>query len=175
MEGDCVQCRNDEQRFSQKDSMPSMTFKLVPLEHAEPGLIRRLAEIDATLPSEYAVGYEASADSIAERIVRLTESIGNDNAFVMTARNGRNEVVGLHWVCLVEGNEACAYVNTTWVDPSCRKQGIGSALKDAGENWARQRGATQMATSVALTNDAMVEFNRRRGFTPTSIDMLKKL
>lgn len=155
--------------------MTAMAFTLVAVEHAEPGLVRRLAEIDAALPSDYTAGYETPVGSVAEREARLTENIGSKKALVLTARGATEELIGFHWVCLVEGNETCAYVNSTWVHPDYRKRGIGSRLKDEGERWARERGATHIAASVALRNNAMIEFNRRRGYAPTTMDMLKKL
>jgi aminoglycoside 6'-N-acetyltransferase I len=44
------------------------------------------------------------------------------------------------------------YLEGWYVDPACRKQGVGRALIEAAENWARVQGCTEMASDTWADN-----------------------
>lgn len=46
------------------------------------------------------------------------------------------------------------YIEGWWVDSSYRQKGIGARLVAAAEEWARERGLTEMASDTGLDNDA---------------------
>ncbi len=54
-----------------------------------------------------------------------------------------------------------------WVDPQVRREGIGRALANAVESWARDKGAKILEVQVTENNDLAVEFYRKLGFTDT--------
>lgn len=56
------------------------------------------------------------------------------------------------------------YVEGWWVDPDVRRHGVGRALLDAAESWARGRGYTEMGSDALLDNAASHEAHRRCGF-----------
>ena len=54
-----------------------------------------------------------------------------------------------------------------WVDPSGRRLGAGTALIEAVVEWARDRGADEVALWVTETNRAAIALYERTGFEPT--------
>jgi ribosomal protein S18 acetylase RimI-like enzyme len=52
------------------------------------------------------------------------------------------------------------------VDPGMRRQGVGRALVQAGEEWLRERGVPKVHLMVRETNNAVVEFYARIGYDP---------
>jgi aminoglycoside 6'-N-acetyltransferase I len=45
------------------------------------------------------------------------------------------------------------YIEGWWVDADVRRQGVGRALIQAAEDWARGRGYTEMASDALIDND----------------------
>ncbi len=65
--------------------------------------------------------------------------------------------------------EDCAgltpYVDSWYVDPDVRQQGIGRALMTAAEDWARGRGYPEMASDALLENEISHRAHKAVGFT----------
>jgi GNAT superfamily N-acetyltransferase len=51
-----------------------------------------------------------------------------------------------------------------WVAPDARRAGVGRALLDAIDDWARPWGARQVVLWVVAGNDRALDFYRRLGF-----------
>lgn len=84
--------------------------------------------------------------------------------------------------CLWLGNsidqvsgEHHAHVFLLYVMPEHRRQGIGSALMNHAETWARNRGDSQIGLQVFTQNQPALALYRHRGYQPLSIWMLKDL
>lgn len=60
-----------------------------------------------------------------------------------------------------------AALTSLWVDPHIRGRGVGSALIDAVEAWARGQGLRQILLWVTETNQVAQALYERRGFTRT--------
>lgn len=56
------------------------------------------------------------------------------------------------------------YVEGWWVDADERRQGVGRALIQAAEDWARSRGYTEMASDALIDNDVSHASHRALGF-----------
>ena len=56
------------------------------------------------------------------------------------------------------------YVEAWYVDPDVRRTGIGRALLEAGENWARNRGYREMASDAEIGNDVSLSAHQRSGY-----------
>ncbi len=56
------------------------------------------------------------------------------------------------------------YVEGWWVDADLRGQGWGRRLMDAAAQWARARGATELASDAELGNEASIEAHGCVGF-----------
>ena len=56
------------------------------------------------------------------------------------------------------------YIEAWYVDPDVRRAGYGRALLDAAEDWARQRGYTEMASDAILGNELSRRAHLRLGY-----------
>lgn len=79
-------------------------------------------------------------------------------------------IIGFAEIGLRDYAEDCAtspvgYVEGIYVEPEYRVAGVGRALVEAGEAWAREKGCTEMASDRALTNEASGRFHESIGFT----------
>jgi ribosomal protein S18 acetylase RimI-like enzyme len=61
------------------------------------------------------------------------------------------------------------------VSPTARHSGVGRALMQAGEAWARERGFTVLSLDVWSTNERALEFYRRLGYGAESRCLIKAL
>ena len=58
-----------------------------------------------------------------------------------------------------------AAVQGMWVAPEARDQGIGGALMDAVEDWARSAGYTFIGLGVTTTNEPAIRLYEHKGYT----------
>ena len=56
------------------------------------------------------------------------------------------------------------YIEGWWVDADVREQGIGRALIDAAEQWARAKGYSEMASDALLENSISHSAHRALGY-----------
>ena len=56
------------------------------------------------------------------------------------------------------------YVEGWWVEPHMRRRGVGRALLDRAEAWARERGYSEMASDALLDNIASHQAHHRCGY-----------
>lgn len=59
------------------------------------------------------------------------------------------------------------YLEGWYVDPDCRLRGIGGALVQAAEAWARAQGCREMASDAELDNTISQAAHQRLGYTET--------
>lgn len=57
-----------------------------------------------------------------------------------------------------------AYIEAWYVDPDVRRRGYGRALLAAAEEWARERGYTEVASDAQLGNDISLKAHQRTGY-----------
>jgi aminoglycoside 6'-N-acetyltransferase I len=58
-----------------------------------------------------------------------------------------------------------AHVEGWYVEPFARGRGVGRALMEAAENWARMHGFTELASDAEVENAASRAAHRRCGFS----------
>lgn len=68
-----------------------------------------------------------------------------------------------------------AHIFLLYVVPSHRRRGVGSALMNHAENWAKQRGDRQMGLQVFHSNRPALQLYGKLGYQPQSIWMVKPL
>jgi ribosomal protein S18 acetylase RimI-like enzyme len=61
------------------------------------------------------------------------------------------------------------------VIPAARRTGVGQALVQAGEDWARERGLTILGLDVWSTNERALAFYERTGYRPESLSLIKRI
>jgi aminoglycoside 6'-N-acetyltransferase I len=57
-----------------------------------------------------------------------------------------------------------AYIEAWYVDPDVRRSGYGRALLAAAEEWARERGYSEMASDAQLGNDISLKAHQSGGY-----------
>ena len=69
------------------------------------------------------------------------------------------------------------YVEGWYVDADLRRQGLGRALVQAMEAWARQRGLTEMASDTWIENETSIAAHKRLGYEEAErlVHFVKKL
>jgi aminoglycoside 6'-N-acetyltransferase I len=64
-------------------------------------------------------------------------------------------------------NAPVPYVEGWYVAAPLRRRGVGRALMDAAEQWARSQGFDELGSDARLDNTVSLHAHRRLGFTPT--------
>lgn len=57
------------------------------------------------------------------------------------------------------------YIEAWYVDEDLRRSGVGRELINAAENWARERGLTEMASDALIENEISIDVHKRLGYT----------
>jgi len=111
---------------------------------------------------EFAVeyGFVPSPDRILSVIDSL--AAGEDSALLVT--NTLDGVIGLVAKVHPFGEDVMAQEIVWWVDPAARKNGTGTKLLRAAEDWARDRGAKTML--MVAPNDAVGLYYNSIGYKP---------
>lgn len=91
----------------------------------------------------------------------------------LVATSPDDAVLGFAEVAMRAYGEGCStspvgYVEGIFVDEPRRGEGIGRALVDGAEAWARSRGCSEMASDRALDNDTSGAFHEAVGFEETA-------
>ncbi len=68
-----------------------------------------------------------------------------------------------------------AHIFLLYVTPEHRRKGIGTALMQYAENWAKQRGDNQIALQVFQTNTPALNLYNQLGYKIQSLWMIKPL
>ena len=122
---------------------------------------------------------EAEAQGAGERLAlsreRLALSRGENTP--LSPSSSSSPIAGL-WVGnaidQVQGDRH-AHIFLLYVVPEHRRQGIGTALMQYVENWARARGDHQIGLQVFQTNTAAMNLYNQLGYQTQSLWMVKSL
>lgn len=122
---------------------------------------------DAWLQLREKLWPESGSDHVREIAAYLTERPTRWICFVAEEDSG--EVVGFAEVGLRDFAEGCrtspvGYVEGIYVTPGRRSSGIGRALVEAAEEWARGQGCTEMASDREVHNEASGRFHLALGY-----------
>lgn len=138
--------------------------------------LRSAAYIHESAPLNWDPQYKVTDERVLFWVEYLKELVRENKAWIIVAKNQKNEVIGLHWLKLEEKYKTLrANIDSLWVHDDYRKHGIGSELKRRGEEWAKAQGAKMISTQVFYNNQNMINFNLKLGFIPQQVEMIKPL
>lgn len=97
----------------------------------------------------------------------------SDSQLVLVADSGNGELIGFLEASIRPFVEDChtdhvGYLEGWFVDPDHRRKGIGGELVRNAENWARQKGCTEMASDAEVGNERSLTAHTRLGYAVTS-------
>ncbi len=136
-------------------------------------LIRPLSEGDLTewLRLRLELWDHTSEEEHREEMLDIIEDPGSQLVAVADIGDGR--LGGFLEASIRSHVEDCdtenvGYLEGWFVDESLRRQGIGSSLVRFAENWARQKGCTEMASDAEIDNLVSQTAHHRLGYAETS-------
>jgi ribosomal protein S18 acetylase RimI-like enzyme len=120
------------------------------------------------------------ADSWRRRRAQYAVWLAGDDAVLLVAeRDGR--AIGYAMVTVGDGpatwdlGDRALEIETLTVLPDERGAGVGRALMDEAQRFARERGAEVMAVGLVHTNDGARRFYEREGFGLFYVEMVRDL
>ncbi|HEX5936870.1 MAG TPA: GNAT family N-acetyltransferase [Actinomycetota bacterium] len=88
-------------------------------------------------------------------------------AAAFVGRDGDGAIVGTATGAAYDAEPGVAHVYAMWVAPDARGAGVGRALLDAVEAWARGEGHGRLVLQVTESNDGARRFYGSAGFVDT--------
>ncbi|MBD2089427.1 GNAT family N-acetyltransferase [Microcoleus sp. FACHB-1515] len=120
---------------------------------------------------------ERSRNGVAHLAQTVDSYLSADTPLWWVAAPDRTTAAGL-WI----GNaidqvtgDRHAHIFLLYVTPAHRRRGIGKALMQYAENWARQRGDRQIGLQVFQTNQPALHLYTKLGYEVQSLWMVKSL
>ena len=111
----------------------------------------------------------------------MDEILGSDNDAVFFALIG-DVPIGMIEARIREYGEGCetspvGYIEGWFVQDEYRGQNVAGALTQAAENWAREKGCTEMASDTWLDNEASIRAHVKLGYDEVErlVHFVKKL
>lgn len=153
----------------------SGSFVLQAHAELERVLAVELAAIHEVVPRGWSPESQVSEKSVQRTADTFMAAALEPYSLILTARDPSGDIIGFHWLRIDKDAPEWAHIHSLWVAEARRNQGIGTALKREGEDWARRQGAKRLFTSVNVANTRMIAMNERLGFVAESVDMVKKL
>ena len=137
--------------------------------------MRKIAEIDMTIPALYDSTFQVNEKTINDRLEQLKKYKEHD--FFLVAENADKEIVGYHFLNKTKHPNGLpvAHVQTIWVKPEYRKKGIAKELKARAEVWARESKLDHIDTFVSSKNPNMLSLNESLGYKIYGFKMRKKV
>ncbi|MCZ6675746.1 MAG: GNAT family N-acetyltransferase [Candidatus Poribacteria bacterium] len=136
---------------------------MIVVRAARPEDVEFLCEFRCALwPDGSADGYSCELDAFfAGRSCEPLE--------VLVAEGGAGQLLGFVELSIHRYAEGCTtdrvgYLEGWYVIPEVRGQGVGRALVEAAEAWARAQGCTEFASDAAVDNDVSTAAHKALGF-----------
>lgn len=136
--------------------------------------VRRAVDSDvaAIAPLLAHLGYPASAPDLPGRLARLRAA--GDDAFVAELSDSVVGLATVHSRPVLHNALPVAQLTALVVPPEMRGRGVGRALVEVAEQWARERGADRLVVTTALHRAEAPLFYERLGFEHTGRRYVKR-
>ena len=99
----------------------------------------------------------------------LDNLLADSNAGIFVASNTDGKLIGFIEAGLRDHGEGCetspvGYIEAWYVDPHIRGQKLGKELVHVAEQWAREKGCTEMASDTWLENEVSIAAHLKLGY-----------
>jgi len=99
----------------------------------------------------------------------LDKLLANPDAGIFVASDSHGRLIAFIEAGLRSHGEGCetspvGYIEAWYVDPHVRGQKLGREMVHMAENWAREKGCTEMASDTWLENEASIEAHKKLGY-----------
>ena len=99
----------------------------------------------------------------------LDDLLANSDAGIFVASGADGKLIAFIEASLREYGEGCetspvGYIEAWYVDPHVRGQKLGRELVHTAEQWAREKGCTEMASDTWLENEASIAAHKKLGY-----------
>jgi predicted N-acetyltransferase YhbS len=120
------------------------------------------------------LGYPTKTEAIPPRLAALAaEKI---SIVLVAERDGvAVGIITAHSIASIHDDEHVTWITTLAVSSVVRKGGVGRALVQAAESWARERGSARISVTTALHRAVAHTFYERLGYTHSGRRYTKKL
>ena len=101
--------------------------------------------------------------------LNLDDLLNDADAGIFVASDSQGQLIGFIEAGLRDYGEGCetspvGYIEAWYVDPHVRGQKLGRDLVHAAEQWAREKGCTEMASDTWLENETSIEAHKKLGY-----------
>ena len=99
----------------------------------------------------------------------LDTLLNNPDAGIFVASDSQGQLLGFIETRLRDYGEGCdtspvGYIEAWYVDPHVRGQKLGRDLVHTAEQWAREKGCTEMASDTWLDNEVSIAAHKKLGY-----------
>ena len=117
---------------------------------------------------------QGSREQHAGEIAAFFAGKAKEPLVVLLAEGKAGEILGLAELSIRSCAEGCvtdriAYLEGWYVVPSARGQGIGRALVEASETWARAQGCQEFASDTGAENESSAAAHHAVGFAEVAL------
>ena len=129
--------------------------------------IEFLPEIKDISQAEVNAFFLGSYPNVQEVLVTLDD---NQHMIGFIELNLRDNVPG-------SSQQTTPYIEAWFVSPDCQGQGIGKALIEAAEQWAKQQGFQELGSDTPIRNEKSIGLHKQLGFNEIErvVCLLKRL
>jgi aminoglycoside 6'-N-acetyltransferase I len=99
----------------------------------------------------------------------LDKLLADSDAGIFVASDSQGQLIGFIEAGLRDYSEGCdtspvGYIEAWYVDPHVRGQKLGRELMQTAEQWAREKGCTEMGSDTWLENEASIQAHYKLGY-----------
>lgn len=137
-------------------------------------LLMQIAKWHNLTPKIWIPDYKVSTTDIEETVQKI-QNTRNEDLFLAIAEDEQGHTQGFIWACKQEKSQDSVMILSLYVTEDYRSQGVATKLKKLLEEWCLLEGIKTIETKVHYKNNSMMELNRKLGYTPGMVYMIKKL
>ena len=134
-------------------------------------ILIQIAKWHNLTPKLWISDYEVSTIDIEETVQKI-QNTRNEDLLLVIAEDDQRHIQGFIWACKQEKSQESVMILSLYVTEDYRGKGVATNLKILLEEWCRLEG---IKTTVHYKNNSMMALNRKLGYTPGMVHMVKKI